>query len=68
MEGVVEAFHIGVALLVAQCQDVLQRDSDVREEFFDIAAPVIFLCQALFAVKIVGERPTALLQCQFDFL
>ena len=45
VQHVVELLHGGVAFFVAEREDVLQGEADMRQIFFDIGAPVIFLVQ-----------------------
>ena len=60
--------HGGVAFVIAESEDFLQRDADVRQILLDVSAPVIFLAKMHLAAQVVREPARALLQPQFDLL
>ena len=61
-------FHGGIAFIIAESEDVLQRNANVRQIFLDVGPSVIFLVKLRLVAQVVRELACALLQPQFDLL
>ena len=65
-EHVVKPSHGGVAIFIAERQDLLQSEPYVRQISFDVAAPVMLLVKQHLTMQVLCELARALLQSQFD--
>jgi hypothetical protein len=68
MQGIVEPAHNGIALPIAEGEDILQRNSDMQQVFLNIGTMVVLLMELSLAMQILCKPPCALLHTKLDLL